>query len=398
MSLLKTKVYLVFIALFILSIGAVTSVTLLSVSAALMVIPSMYFFIHDKHRWQTPSKSQWVLLSMFFWFLLSPIFILDTIDEFFQIFWKLKYIILAFFSVYAFKFSVRQFSGKKWIWWVINGFLLSVIVATLAGLIGLWFGITPLRFQPPCHAIRSCGLYASYHSYAYIMSLCALLLVGMSRDWERLRHVCSIGFLFFATLVAIVGLVFSLTKGAWIAFFAGLSFFYFKENHKKSLQVFGLLIALLGLSVALIPKVQQAFTQRTITNEQRVSLLESAWYGFRESPIVGFGFGRFSDQISWIKSKYDLNYPLVSGQVPNDYLEILASTGVIGLLLYLAFLFLWLREMFVREDLMARICFPLIIGVMTAGVFHFTMGDRAYFPFLMVLYALSQIVVPKVKL
>ena len=398
MSFLKTKVYLVFIALFLLSVGAVTSVSLLSLAAAIMVVPSLFFFYQDKDRWKTPSLSQWMLVGIFFWFLLSSLPMHQSIQDFLSLFWKLKYMVLAFFSVYAFKFSVRQFSGKKWIWWVLNGFLLSVIVATLAGLWGIVFGITPLRFEPPCHAVRSCGLFNSYHSYAYIMSICSLILVGLSREWERMRHVCSLGFLFFATVMAIVGLIFSFTKGAWIAFFLGLSFFYFKDNHKKTLKVFAALIAFLALSVALVPQVREAFTRRTITNEQRLSLLESAWYGFLESPVVGSGFGKFSQRIPEIKNTYDLNYPFVTDQVPNDYLEILASTGIVGLMFYLVFLGAWLREMFVRDDLMARISFPLIIGVMTAGVFHFTMGDRVYFPFLMVLYALSQIVVPKVKL
>lgn len=398
MSLLKTNVYLVFVAFFLLSIGAVASISILSISAALMVIPSLYFFFQDKDKWRAPSISQWMIFLLFLWFWLSGLAHTESFLEFIKLFWKLKYIALAFFSVYAFKFSVRQFSSKKWIWWVVNGFLLSVVVATLAGIWGIIFGITPFRFSPPCHPVRLCGLFTSYHSYAYIMSLCALILTGMSVEWERLRHVCSIGFLFFANAIALLGLIFSFTKGAWIAFIVGLSFFYFKDNYKKTLKVFLSLLTILALSVAFVPQIRETFTKRTISNEQRLSLLESAWYGFLESPVYGFGFGKFSQNIIAIKDKYDLNYPLVIDHIPNDYLEILATTGIVGLCLYLGFFGAWLREMYVRDDLMARICFPLILGVMTAGVFHFTMGDRAYFPFLMVIYALSQIVVPKVKL
>lgn len=397
-SLLKINVYLVFIGLFLISVGATTSVSLLSLAALILSAPAIYFFLNDKEKWKTPSRSQWLLLVFFLWIAVSLAVNSESLKDFFQSLWKVKYIPFAFFSVYAFQFSVRQFSGKKWIWWVLNGFFLSILVASFAGIYGLWSGVTPLRFETVCHPVRLCGLFSSYHSFAYIMMLCSLLLIGMSRDWERLRHVCSIGFLFTTTFVAVLALVLSLTKGAWIGFFVGLSFFYFKENHKKTIYVFGLLAVVLGAAFVSVPKIREAFTQRTITNEQRFSLLESAWYGFKEAPLLGAGYGHFSEKIPLIKEKYDLNYPLVKGQVPSDYLEILASTGLMGLLLYLLFLGSWLREMFTRDDLMARMSFPLIIGVMTAGVFHFTMGDRAYFPFLMVIYALSQIVVPKVKL
>lgn len=79
-----------------------------------------------------------------------------------------------------------------------------------------------------------------------------------------------------------------------------------------------------------------------------------ALYYFRQSPIVGLGFGAFDDQISSVVDYFglfaqarDVTAAHSDSHAHNSYLNILAELGVVGLVLMLSFywrLLAWCRE------------------------------------------------------
>jgi O-antigen ligase len=72
----------------------------------------------------------------------------------------------------------------------------------------------------------------------------------------------------------------------------------------------------------------------------RAGIWADTWRLFGQHPLAGVGLGGY-----WIaiRSTHRGNGFLVPRQAHNDYLELLASAGVVGALLFLAFLFLFVR-------------------------------------------------------
>jgi O-antigen ligase len=81
-------------------------------------------------------------------------------------------------------------------------------------------------------------------------------------------------------------------------------------------------------------------------NTRRVDIWRATWEMFKEHPFAGVGFGGY-----WaaIPKYHDASGEYVPQQAHNDYLELLASGGVIGFAIFVCFVFIFLRR--ARETL-----------------------------------------------
>ena len=81
-------------------------------------------------------------------------------------------------------------------------------------------------------------------------------------------------------------------------------------------------------------------------NTRRVDIWRATWEMFKENPVAGVGFGGY-----WaaIPRYHDASGEYIPQQAHNDYLELLASGGVIGSVIFLSFAFVFLRR--TRETL-----------------------------------------------
>lgn len=76
-------------------------------------------------------------------------------------------------------------------------------------------------------------------------------------------------------------------------------------------------------------------TRETISNRVRLYVSEQAWEVFEENPVFGLGMNRFVGHIQ--QTTVSLPREFAQG-IHNEYLRILAETGIVGLALYLAVL------------------------------------------------------------
>ena len=257
----------------------------------------------------------------------------------------------------------------------------ALAIILLAGLsqalIGVWqFG---LRADGPDHFLignlRSLGLfYRAYGTFEQpnpfggFVSWHALLGLGIvlgwaHRWWERRkerdcrRNWVTLGWLLFvlvATVTTGVALIMSWSRGAWLGFAAGLAvaiFFWPRSRRTGTLLLLGaLLFALVVWQADLLPAPLAArlggFTadirlgdvRGVDINDANYSVLErlAHWQAAvsmaRANLWLGVGFGNY-------EPAYDtfalINWPNALGHAHNYYLNLLAETGVLGLLAYL---------------------------------------------------------------
>ncbi len=151
-------------------------------------------------------------------------------------------------------------------------------------------------------------------------------------------------------LLLLVNLFLTVARSAYLAFLVQafvIAFISFVKQFRVrkvywlsivGIMLFALLFAGINFPKFLPPKVQGLISHATSTSDwstkERLMTWESAMKAFRKSPLKGLGIGQFGPY--W--AGYPHGVPLLGWQtVNNQPLEILAETGVFGLLFFVLF-------------------------------------------------------------
>ncbi len=299
-----------------------------------------------------------------------------------------------------------------------------LVMLLMAGLlqaaVGIWqFG---LRGDGPEHFAILGGFYRAYgtfeqpNPYGGFMNLTALLALGtmigrLSTFAESLgrrgessprveRHKAlrsSPGqWLVFAivlvsSVAATLGLIFSWSRGAWLGFVAGAAvlLLYWPERLRRGLLLLAsvsflcIVVLLVGVRLDMVPAGaidrlsdfrQDVFygdVRGVDINDANYAVLErlAHWQASlemaRDHLWLGVGFGNYEAAYATYAL---INWPDALGHAHNYYLNILAETGVIGLV---AYLFLWLVVIRQTAACLKRSRWPdrgVVLGLLAAWV------------------------------
>ncbi len=381
---------LTYATLFILALAIFTSLTLSAASHIFILVPGVYFLARSiKLKDLNFPKSTWALLLIFISIFISVIFNLDIIDQPHKNIFKGKYFIFAILWAISFREYFKNKITSKQIKILLCLFLIATSLASLSGLIGLFSGFNPLKMKPPCHPERACGVYGMYMTYGYGISLFLILNFGLFLYRDQVKKYAPSWLIIASFLINFLGLYFSYARGGLIAFLVSVPFFFLKNHLKKFIIILisgGVL--LLG-AIAFIPKVNTMFLNRAESNNQRISFFKTAFMAFQERPLFGYGYRNFEPHVKRIKKKYDLKHQYLGGHAHNNFLEHLASTGLLGALCFILFNGFWFVEMFKRNDVVALIVLPFIVNFSVSGLFQYTFGDGENLFLLLGVYAIS---------
>ncbi|MCO5194071.1 MAG: O-antigen ligase family protein [Anaerolineae bacterium] len=256
--------------------------------------------------------------------------------------------------------------------------LILLLGAVLQALLGIWQ--YALRGDGPEHFLISEGLYRAsgtfqqpnpYGGYISMMLTVASgaalgMLIALWHQWQHkqdLRRIDAVTWLWLSFLVVAVclllgALLSSWSRGAWINFAAGMVVLAFFLPRKRR---YGVLLVLAGgfafvaaWQLDIIPAsiwarltgflgdLQLADVRGVDINDANFAVIErlahwqTALGMAREELWLGVGFGNYEA----VYSQFALvNWPLALGHAHNYYLNLLAETGIVGLLAYIG---LWL--------------------------------------------------------
>jgi len=230
------------------------------------------------------------------------------------------------------------------------------------------------------------GVYALMH----------IFLAGILIPWSKKRFFKILAFILL--IFNLVVLFFTATRGAIVAFgisaFVFLLFLIFRKKTKKFLKIL-LLIFLLStivISIFLYANRKEDWMQKAplavrrlmaitpTSNQARLRSWRIGLKGFQERPIFGWGIGNYNVVFN---KHYDPWY-LTKGeqatwfdQTHNQIIDLLALTGILGTLSYLAIFFVlfWLlRKRYVntanqRISILLLICMFLAYFIQNLFVF-----------------------------
>ena len=157
---------------------------------------------------------------------------------------------------------------------------------------------------------------------------------------------------FFVLILCLACLLMTKSRGSYVGFAAGavIVLWFFYRSWRKFAITMSVIITISTLTVFLTgiyKKIPSIFNLTEGTSGVRLELWGKAWYLFSQSPIFGVGFARYNDigygnikltgtpQIAsfFMEPKFDFS----SAHAHNSYLQFLAETGFIGLVLLLLF-------------------------------------------------------------
>lgn len=225
-----------------------------------------------------------------------------------------------------------------------------------------------LRHGPPSFRIgpflRAYGTFAQPNPFGGYLEMTlpvAVALLFWRRPWagrpNRLTVLAGV-----ATAICGLALLMSLSRGAWMGTIAGLMVLYWVQMRRGGLIVLiaivGLL-ALLGLDAAhVVPSVISSRLDQIITYfgvfdatrviptpqnwaiVERMAHWQAAWDMYLANPILGVGPGHYALAYPDFQVNAIWKDPL--GHAHNIYLNVMAQTGFLGIVTYLAQFVGWL--------------------------------------------------------
>lgn len=194
--------------------------------------------------------------------------------------------------------------------------------------------------------------------------------------------------------IGFLALYLSKSRGAIIAFLIAVPVLLFFKN--KKIFYGSLLFSATAVSFWLFLSLQGSSANRLFLSlnsenaKQRIAQATAAWHGFLENPIFGEGYRALQQRDRYFKEKYDIPYKNFNEHAHNNFLEILASTGLVGFLCFLLFWFFWLREILMTSSMWGKGFFiASIFASLIAGLFQSTIIDSEVVFTLFALFGVS---------
>ncbi|GAB4408133.1 MAG: hypothetical protein OHK0056_08970 [Bacteriovoracaceae bacterium] len=399
MSNVRNTMHMLTLAsLYVIATSLFTSNSVSALHHILVFIPSIYFLIEaiKKDEWSLP-WSWWALGALFDVCFFSVLVNTDIIENPVNSIFRAKYFLITLMMIYPLRALFKEYIQPKHIKHLLWLILISTSIASISGLIALYTGFNPLKMKPSCHPERACGLYGMYMTYGYGIALFMVVNVGLWLKRKMFSQYIPTWLITASLAINGMGMILSYARGAWIAFFIAVPFYFFKKHKKAFLLTTLGGIVISTLAISFIPSINRMFLDRSGSNDQRMAFWKASIKAFEERPILGYGYKNFEPHTKEIKSKFGLSYPEVAGHAHNNFLEHLASTGAIGFVVLLLFHWFWLKESYQRDDLVAFVSFPFVIAFFTSGMVQYTFGDGENLFLIMGLFALFHAVQPNIK-
>ena len=182
---------------------------------------------------------------------------------------------------------------------------------------------------------RSTGFFSLCLTFAYSMGISGFSSALSLRKINRY-------FPYFAVLLAGACIFNSMTRGAWVSFIFTLvimALFFVKKLSFKQIITISAFVLIYGLVLTQskggekrIEKLVSTQTDEAVS--ERFDIWKAYLQIFKDNPVAGVGFNEGPSHLLKTYEKLGMDQTFVS-HAHNDYLQVLAETGVIGLLAYL---------------------------------------------------------------
>lgn len=373
-------------ALFFLTAGVFTSVTVLGAYQILFALPLIYYmFLAIKEKNFKLPRSGWFLLAFTLVALLSLVVNYELIPKPSKNFGRLKYFVFGFGGIFVFRAWLKEATNKtKKI--LTNVFFLSIVVAA---------GYSMYHFFIAGEG-RALGL-TNIMRYGYGSGMILLTLLSAILHHKKIESWFNWKIAIPVFILGFIGMYITYTRGALLGFLCGLPFVLYFYSRKLGLTLGGLavlgVLTLGGFYLFGSGEYESRFlvNKNNSSDVVRRSQWKAAIIATQEKPVLGWGLSNFSSQLKRIKHQYDLDAKdYDDAHSHNLFLEIASGTGLIGLFLFLGWLISWAAEAFKAGGLTRALIVPFGAALVVSSQFEVTL-DANNASMIFFLYAISSV-------
>jgi O-antigen ligase len=136
-------------------------------------------------------------------------------------------------------------------------------------------------------------------------------------------------FFLFAALVIVFSIMITQSRAAIVLSYAVTAFYFMRLGKNKNFRIFFIIV-----STAAAVGIVYAFYMKTGWNSfsERFVWWKTAWLMFKDNPVFGAGFGNYGALFLYYRPEYVLNTLFAH----NIFLQILAETGIVGIISFAA--------------------------------------------------------------
>ena len=250
----------------------------------------------------------------------------------------------------------RSLDDFKRLWIPILLFYILVDTKPSLKVIKSWFGVLFLTMGGSI--IYSFVQYQQsvgrVHANIFVMEFASLLtfmavytIVYACLGEIKLRTKLLLG---LTSIVTLVSLILTKTRGAWLAFIISLSSILFLKNKKYVIYFLVIGILFLALAPTFVPQeyinrfISSFDLEHNKSNITRLNLWHGALLIYQDYYVNGIGLNNFSDLIH--KEPY-LQQPIVSdAHAHNIFLQLAAETGTVGLVAFVLLFALIIKSLY----------------------------------------------------
>lgn len=257
----------------------------------------------------------------------------------------LKWIINFYFLIWFFEdfFRHGHFLEQEKTWKILGwGLALLSVYAILCWV----FDFNLIDQSPLSNPRRTGGIFDEPMTFAHVYGPFLGFFFGLSLYSEGFsKKIFSV-----VTILAGVAVFLSFTRGIWVGATCGLLFACFLKNRKLGLLSLASACSLVALLFFTWPqfhdRVMFVFNASQNYDQDRVWLWKANWKMFLDHPLLGIGFGEYKNIL---RSYFDaLGAPpgQMESHAHNQYLHMLAGTGLAGFIIYICFIFGLFKRIF----------------------------------------------------
>lgn len=196
-----------------------------------------------------------------------------------------------------------------------------------------------------------------------------------NRDKFALFSILSV-----ATLVAVY---FTYSRSAFLALIVGVGAMLFVTKRKKVILP-ALILLIVVLFLFSNSKLEGLNLFRTASSNARIHSVEEAGQIIQRNPILGVGFNayRYAQQRYGIRAVNGDRITNADAGTDNSYLFVLATTGIVGLAVFMGFIIEVIRQLsrnIVSRDVLSIVALPSFLALLVGTLFL----NSIFFPVIM---------------
>jgi len=259
--------------------------------------------------------------------------------------------------------------------------------ASVSALYGIWQSFSGYQLHRPetlAHMgryFRAVGFNGFYLTFAgflmsvFLVSLCMSSQSGMIKNRWKYLLVALLSFM------AVLG---TFARSIWLSFAVVIPIFGFIKGKRMGSIVTGVFLIVVLLCVIFVPTIRDRAYSSVVPseNQTRLNLWETSINISKDFPLTGIG----EDNFDYYFDRYKVEgYYDVTGHPHNDYLTILVSSGIPGLIAFLSMWFVLLQTGFKTQKYSSNPFLKelalgstlAVIGFMIGGLFQNYYGTFA---------------------